>query len=145
MDIRCKVVIIIQLLLIAVPFFVFQHDEKLFRYLTAEDSFYEWLTAIIFIGTAALCAIRSYMSFKKSLPNITILLFAIMAIGSFIVGMEEISWGQRVFSLKTPEAIRAINTQGELNIHNILNYWSTKVCTVTSFFCRCNNSFSFFS
>jgi hypothetical protein len=32
---------------------------------------------------------------------------------------EEISWGQRVFNLETPESINAVNDQGEINVHNI--------------------------
>jgi hypothetical protein len=35
--------------------------------------------------------------------------------------MEEISWGQRIFGFATPEAVKNINSQKELNIHNISN------------------------
>ena len=37
----------------------------------------------------------------------------------FVVGMEEISWGQRVLGLKTPDAIARVNRQRELNLHNL--------------------------
>jgi hypothetical protein len=33
---------------------------------------------------------------------------------------EEISWGQRVFGIATPEKLRAENVQGELNFHNLV-------------------------
>jgi len=32
---------------------------------------------------------------------------------------EEISWGQRMFSLATPESLKAINKQDEITLHNI--------------------------
>ena len=38
----------------------------------------------------------------------------------FFVGLgEEISWGQRILNIETPEAIKEINAQGELTIHNL--------------------------
>lgn len=33
---------------------------------------------------------------------------------------EEISWGQRILGIETPEAISAINTQDEINLHNLV-------------------------
>jgi hypothetical protein len=33
---------------------------------------------------------------------------------------EEISWGQRIFGIATPEKLRAENVQGELNLHNLV-------------------------
>jgi len=32
---------------------------------------------------------------------------------------EEISWGQRIFNIATPEAINAVNDQGEITVHNL--------------------------
>lgn len=32
---------------------------------------------------------------------------------------EEISWGQRILGIQTPESIRAVNVQHELNLHNM--------------------------
>lgn len=37
-----------------------------------------------------------------------------------LVACEEVSWGQRLFDLKTPPAIAAINMQGELTVHNLV-------------------------
>lgn len=39
-------------------------------------------------------------------------------IGVFLAG-EEISWGQRIFDIATPEAISEDSTQNEINIHNL--------------------------
>jgi hypothetical protein len=37
----------------------------------------------------------------------------------FIFMGEEISWGQRIFNITTPETLNEINAQKEINIHNI--------------------------
>ena len=36
----------------------------------------------------------------------------------WVVG-EELSWGQRVMGVATPESLQGVNRQGELNLHNI--------------------------
>jgi hypothetical protein len=38
----------------------------------------------------------------------------------FFVGFgEEISWGQRILGIETPESLEGINDQGETNLHNL--------------------------
>lgn len=39
---------------------------------------------------------------------------------AFLVGMEEISWGQRIFGWDTPATLRQINLQNETNLHNLV-------------------------
>ena len=48
--------------------------------------------------------------------NIFYLLLA--ALFLFAAG-EEISWGQRIIGLDTPESLRALNMQSEINLHNL--------------------------
>jgi hypothetical protein len=45
-------------------------------------------------------------------------LLALAALFFFGFG-EEISWGQRIFGLATPESIKEANSQDELNVHNL--------------------------
>lgn len=42
-----------------------------------------------------------------------------LAIVFFIAFGEEISWGQRILGLETPESLEGINDQGETNLHNL--------------------------
>jgi len=51
----------------------------------------------------------------------------------FVVGMEEISWMQRVFSLSTPDALLGLNKQQELNLHNISTGFSELLYYTGSF------------
>lgn len=44
--------------------------------------------------------------------------FAALALACFYVAGEEISWGQRLFNIPTPDFFRAHNLQQETNLHN---------------------------
>jgi len=44
--------------------------------------------------------------------------FAVLALACFYVTGEEISWGQRLFNIATPDFFRAHNLQQETNLHN---------------------------
>jgi hypothetical protein len=72
-----------------------------------------FLTALIFLKTG----ITNPKNHKLSRYHLLwCLLFATLF---FVVGGEEISWGQRILSVETPGELAEINLQGELNFHNI--------------------------
>jgi hypothetical protein len=48
--------------------------------------------------------------------NIFVLGYALLFL---FVGGEEVSWGQRLIGLQTPDALMEINVQKEANLHNI--------------------------
>jgi len=81
---------------------------------TYEDFFGEW-AQVFFISAVlvlSLRQIRSRSSFR--------IFFIFMALVSFYVLMEEISWGQRIFNIVSPEFFKKYNLQRETNIHNLL-------------------------
>lgn len=91
-------------------------DENTINSLSAEDSFFEYLTAInLFIASLFFIIL-----FVKTKNVFFLILFLICFFGTG----EEISWGQRIFNFETPENLNKINVQKEYNIHNIvgLNY-----------------------
>ena len=45
--------------------------------------------------------------------------YAGLALAAFVAIGEELSWGQRLFGLTTPESVVAANRQAELNLHNV--------------------------
>jgi hypothetical protein len=51
--------------------------------------------------------------FAKRLALLALAVLCLFAAG------EEISWGQRLLGYGTPEGIRSVNEQGELNVHNL--------------------------
>ena len=45
------------------------------------------------------------------------------ALGLLFIGAEEVAWGQWFFGFETPSAIKDVNTQSELTLHN-LEMWN---------------------
>jgi len=87
-----------------------------------EDSYVEYLGFLSLLSAGALLFAAGCLRFKQLLSGraVTILFFIGAAVLLWASG-EEISWGQRIFSIETPELLIRINKQQELNIHNI-NY-----------------------
>ncbi|MEM9821618.1 MAG: hypothetical protein AAF985_11120 [Bacteroidota bacterium] len=86
--------------------------EKTFLFLTEEDSWFEWMGAICFLLTALLYV----AAFLWRDRNWFFLLLAFLFFFSF---GEEISWGQRLLDIPTPERLQEINIQKEINLHNL--------------------------
>ena len=57
--------------------------------------------------------------FFKTRNNLLGLLYLVFAFALFSLAMEEISWGQRIFSILTPTYFEENNFQKELNVHNL--------------------------
>lgn len=82
-----------------------------------EDSLFEGLTAFFAILAALLFLIKMKMSTDFYTKGLLFLLF----IFSFVFGMEEISWGQRLFEWETSSSWKVVNYQDETNLHNLFN------------------------
>jgi hypothetical protein len=93
---------------------------RAFEAIVREDSVLEWGEVCAY-GAAAVASARvarrtrGYVRFAYGL-------LAVAAVGA--IG-EELSWGQRLFGLTTPEPLAAANRQQELNLHNLADAEST--------------------
>lgn len=93
--------------------------------LLSEDSLTENLGAFFLFLTSIALAMSAFQIFKKSKLNnqgktdIRWMLFALAAIAFFWASGEEISWGQRIFGITTPEYLIEANQQKETNLHNL--------------------------
>ncbi|WP_457582438.1 hypothetical protein [Ensifer canadensis] len=116
---------IAMLVLAAAAAVLFSVDATTFSALAREDNIFEWLSALLIFASSAffaLAAISQVRTARREADR-----FAWLAAGAaasfslvlFIVGMEEISWMQRVFSISTPAPLLGLNKQQELNLHNI--------------------------
>ena len=93
------------------------------RLLYGEDRFLETATAVLFVCAAALLFVSAARHRRSSAAHgkgVGVLLAAMGAV-FLLMGLEEISWGQRLFHWATPAALEQVNDQGELNLHNISN------------------------
>ncbi|MGG6240673.1 hypothetical protein ACQ4N7_18790 [Nodosilinea sp. AN01ver1] len=97
-----------------VSIYVVSHSSTDLSFIFYEDSVLESLSAIFYFVAAGIFA----FGFKgRPAPlRFWCLFFAVLM---FLVGGEEISWGQRLFGIATPESLSTVNVQDEFNIHNI--------------------------
>ena len=92
-------------------------------FILSEDGIYESMAAI-FCLLAGLVFLYSFVTIPRKVNyflfssnrNITALMFSLLLLLLFA---EEISWGQRILNIKTPEIISEINFQKEITLHNL--------------------------
>ena len=92
-----------------------------FCWAVIEDHPVENASAVFwFVGTAF--AVAAYLKARRhaETPRFQLILLLALCVFTFVSGMEEVSWFQRVFSIKTPAVIAHFNSQGELNFHNMM-------------------------
>lgn len=83
----------------------------------AEDALLENMTAV-FAFLSGLLLFYSLRTLQERQLRIFISFTAVLFL---LFAMEEISWGQRIFSIETPETIKELNYQDEFNLHNLFN------------------------
>lgn len=95
-------------------------DRDLFYgFFVVEDGILEW-TTVVAMGVAAVVSLRRLLKgfrtfgLMKKFVLLSIVVLAVFGIG------EEISWGQRILGLETPEWFTENNYQNELNVHNLV-------------------------
>jgi len=97
---------------------IFLFNTSLFNQLSLEDSLIESCSVFFLLASSFVFA---YLAIKKSfalkLSKKIKWSFFLLSIGFFVIGMEEISWFQRVFDFETP-ATFSDNIQNEFNLHN---------------------------
>ncbi len=89
---------------------------------TYEDLIGEWAQVFLFSFTMLLAARQAYSSSRFRL------FFSLLALACLYVAGEEISWGQRLFDIPTPEFFSAHNLQQETNLHN---FFTGPISTLT--------------
>lgn len=89
----------------------------IFAQISKEDHLIENTQVIVLLIGVLLAAQIAILIRSKYKVHAFIFLFA--AIALFFVAGDEISWGQRIFHLATPEVIMNNNDQNEITIHNL--------------------------
>jgi hypothetical protein len=96
-------------------------DTEAFLAVVGEDGPLEWLQFAGFLATSLLLAVASWRLARRG-DVVAAVLIGVGALGMFGIAGEEISWGQRLLDLETPEALADANHQGELNLHNVTTF-----------------------
>lgn len=117
-----KSVIFFFILIVAAYTPVFMKEEILDAFVR-EDKIYESLSAIYLFMACIMFSIAFYRSPIKLnfrdpawLKRLSFLGFALLF---FFGAGEEISWGQRILGIETPNLIKGVNVQREITIHNL--------------------------
>jgi hypothetical protein len=106
--------IIISLIILVIRVYV-PDWRSTYSIIIREDGPIEYSTVIVYL--AALIISVSILRFFKNEKKIFVL-YLVFSIGFFLIAMEEMSWGQRIFDFKTPYWFPE-NRQHETNLHNL--------------------------
>ena len=87
--------------------------------LRAEDSPLEWGSALLLLVASGLFAFRFARELARRRSAAVLASAGLLAAGFFVLGMEEVSWMQRLFGFGTPERLAELNWQAEFNVHNM--------------------------
>ena len=84
----------------------------------SEDGFIEYGSSISWLVSALVLSVFYFKKYGFHFDSRGFYYLLMIFLFILFCG-EEISWGQRIFDLKTPEYLSKINVQNEITIHNI--------------------------
>ena len=97
----------------------YTHPDMFRSLYVVEDGLIEWLTVLALVATMVVCFQRFWQLRRQAKPLFLgmTLLFGL----AFLFGAgEEISWGQRLLNIESPEFFLKHNAQEEINFHNTI-------------------------
>jgi hypothetical protein len=94
------------------------HGNGIYTALIQEDTWIENAQFVLYL-TASICCSLAVRLYLKQGNIVHGSVHAIFSVALLLIGLEEISWGQRIFDLPTPEYFKTHNFQGELTFHNL--------------------------
>jgi len=114
-----KIILVMAAVAIVIGIFLFYTNVARFEEYVKEDGIVEWLTVVGLLLGSIVCFSRFLLLLHK---RSRWFLFVTLGLGLFLffAAGEEISWGQRIFGLKTPEYFQEHNAQHETNLHNLV-------------------------
>lgn len=80
-----------------------------------EGGIVEWSSFVLLLSSACILFLCASLTRDRAVRVI----FCALSVCAFVIGMEEMSWGQILFRWDTPASLISINAQGETNLHNI--------------------------
>ena len=95
------------------------YDIDSYWQLIKEDGIVEYSSAFFWFFSAIVVCSHTIKLYRTETSRYQFLFNILLVIFFIACGGEEISWGQRIFGIGTPELIKSINVQGEITLHNI--------------------------
>lgn len=106
-------------IILAAGFVLFYTNKPAFDQFVQEDGLVEWITVLGLLGGSLVCFARFKRLFSKKSRWFLFVTFFLGFFLFFSAG-EEISWGQRLIGIETPEYFQKNNAQQETNLHNLV-------------------------
>ncbi|KZY34496.1 hypothetical protein A3731_18995 [Roseovarius sp. HI0049] len=106
-------------LLFTIAYWILGFDRQFATGFAIEDGPVEYGTALMLFVSALVLAWQALRQFRAghALAGACLTLYALI----FVFGTgEEISWGQRILGLETPDYLREQNAQEEITLHNLM-------------------------
>lgn len=98
-------------------------ESSVVNQLALEDGVVESIGAVGFFAASVLFFVLFHKSrFQQRAPYNPLkgnVFYMLLGLAFLFVGMEEISWGQRIIGFQTPEGLAEVNAQREFNFHNL--------------------------
>jgi hypothetical protein len=104
----------------ALAWLIERRTPELYYRLVQEDEALEWMTFWCFVFAAWMFGREVVARHRASLAPRLLWFPAGLSVFCLLVGMEEISWGQRLLGYRAPAYFLEHNFQQELNLHNIV-------------------------
>ena len=111
-SVKPSIYMLIYFIIFFIQLIIHSNASNIFNQPLKEDGFFEWATVGVSILAAILFFVAGVFSVRCAFY---------LGIFWLIFAMEEMSWGQRVFAIESPEFVKNYNYQKELNFHNFLN------------------------
>lgn len=89
-----------------------------FQYFVREDSLSEYAQSAFYL-LGSFFALLTVSQCLRNRLRLHAALYSILALGLFFIGMEEVSWGQRIVGITNPDYFNKHNVQNELTLHNL--------------------------
>lgn len=86
-----------------------------FRHAIFVKAAFELTAAVIF----AILAVKLHKQSASRHNKLLVIICVILTLVLLLMTGEELAWGQRIFFFATPAAVKAVNAQGELTLHNM--------------------------
>jgi hypothetical protein len=114
-----KLILLLVTIIIAIGYYLFYSNVTRFEQFVQEDGIAEWLTVAGLLMGSIVCFYRFGALLKVRSKWFLFVTFGLGLFLFFAAG-EEISWGQRIFGIETPEYFQQHNAQQETNLHNLI-------------------------
>jgi hypothetical protein len=108
--------VLVPLLLLAFVV-IYRLDRAYYISLTKEDQVVEWAT-FGFLFASGVLGLALAVRLSKTQKGF-VLFFGVFGVLCVLFALEEISWGQRIFRIKSPDFFLENSSQREINVHNV--------------------------